>query len=150
MIQATLGFTNISFVARTVDWNPLHLYQTLKTAFDHKGMSFVQILQRCPTYTDTMFLELQRNPDRIALLEHERGVPVDDAVGRIFKNHVEHDPSNLDRARELAGETERIPIGLFYHNPDAPRYDTYTAAGLDMDTEQRLEALDRELDRFAI
>jgi 2-oxoglutarate ferredoxin oxidoreductase subunit beta len=150
MIQATLGFTNASFVARTVDWNPLHLHQTLRAAYDHRGLSFVQILQRCPTYTADVFEEVQRNPDRILLLEHERGIAVDDVVGRMYKNHEEHDPSDIHRGRELAEEKERVPIGLFYHNPAAPVYDDYTNHGLQMGTEEKLEALDEALDRFAV
>jgi len=150
MIQATLGFTNASFVARTVDWNPLHLYQTLEAAYHHKGLSFVQILQRCPTYTADVFLEAQQHPDRVLLMKHENGVKVDDAVGRIYKNQIEHDPANLHEGRELAEQRERIAIGLFYRNPDAPRYEDYTAQGMEMDTAAKLQALEHEMDRFAI
>jgi 2-oxoglutarate/2-oxoacid ferredoxin oxidoreductase subunit beta len=150
MVQATLGMTNASFVARTVDWNPLHLYQTLKAAYAHQGLSFVQILQRCPTYTADVFQELQRNPDRILLMKHPDGVAVDDAVGRIYKNQVEHDPSNLHRARELAEDTERMAIGLFYRNPSAPCYEGYTEAGMEMGTDEKVRGIEKELDRFAV
>lgn len=150
MIQATLGFTNASFVARTVDWNPLHLYQTLKTAHAHKGLSFVQILQRCPTFTDDHFLELQRNPDKLILLKHDKGIPVDDVVSKIYKNQVEHDPSDIHRARELAEATDSLPIGLFYHNPNAPCYGEFTIEGLTMDSQEKLDALEKQLDHFAV
>jgi len=150
IMQATLGMTNISFVARTVDWNPLHLYQTLKAAHDHKGLSFVHILQRCPTYTANVWVEAQKNPDQIEVLVHEKGIPVDDAVGRMYKNQLEHDPGDLHRARELAAPRDRIPIGLFYHDPSAPIYEEYTTHGLDLGTEEKLQAIEAELDRFAI
>jgi 2-oxoglutarate ferredoxin oxidoreductase subunit beta len=150
ILQATLGMTNISFVARTVDWNPLHLYQTLKAAHDHKGTSFVHILQRCPAFSATVWEEAQKNPDQMEILEHEKGIPVDDAVGRLYKNRVVHDPTDLHTARELATPRDRIPIGLFFHDPDAPCYEEYTTHGLDQGTEEKLQAIEAELDHFAI
>jgi 2-oxoglutarate ferredoxin oxidoreductase subunit beta len=148
----TLGFTNVSFVARTVDWNPLHLYQTLKLAYEHKGLSFVHILQRCPTYTAAIFKELQDDPDRILLLEHEDGVPVDPAVAKVYKNHHRHDPSDIAAARALeeSPEQRRVAIGLFYRNAAAPCYDEWTAQGLDMSDADKLAGVEAALDRFAI
>jgi 2-oxoglutarate ferredoxin oxidoreductase subunit beta len=148
--RTTLGFPNVSFVARTVDWNPAHLYQTLRTAYHHRGMSFVHILQRCPTYTPDVFDELRKNPDRIQLLVHGDGVPADDTIRRGYRFHTDHDPSDFGRAVALAGDRERLAIGLLYRNPEAPRYDTMTVAGLGMTQAQKVAALERELDRFAL
>jgi 2-oxoglutarate ferredoxin oxidoreductase subunit beta len=150
VLQAVLGFTNVSFVARTLDWNPLHLYQTLKAAYHHKGLSFVHILQRCPTYTEAIFDQLRNQPERITVLRHEEGVEVDPAVARLFENHLEHDPSDLEAARRLAEAGEKIPIGLFYRNPEAPLYEDFTYQGLGMSDGEKLDALERELDRFAV
>ncbi len=146
----TLGFPNVSFVARTVDWNPAHLQATLTAASRHIGTSFVHILQRCPTYTPKIFESLRNDPDRILLLTHAGGVPVDPVVERMYKNRQVHDPADLAAARALASGGERLAIGLLYRNPDAPRYDQYTARGLDMSREQKVAAIERELDRFAI
>ena len=77
-------------------------------------------------------------------------VPVSESVERIYKNREEHDPSDLAAARRLAAPGPRIPIGLFYRNPDAPRYEQFTTQGLEMGTEAKLTALEAELDRFAI
>ena len=148
--ETVLGFTNISFVARTIDWNPAHMYRTLHAAYRHRGLSFVQILQRCPTYTPHVFDPWRDNPDNIRLLIHADGVVADPAVERMFSNRREHDPSDLAAARELASDSERISIGLFFRNPEAPRYDQITARGLGMSAADRLAALERELDRFAI
>ena len=148
--ETVLGFTNISFVARTVDWNPPHMYQTLAAAHRHRGLSFVQILQRCPTYTPHIFDEYRSNADNVQLLLHEDGVPADPPVAKMYRNQLEHDPSDLGRARELAADTERISIGLLYRNPEARRYDQITVRGLGMPTEEKLSAFDRELDRFSI
>jgi len=148
--ETTLGFPNVSFVARTVDWNPVHLYQTLKTAYAHRGTSFVHILQRCPTYTDNVFDEFRNHPELTLLLTHENGVPVDDTLRRMYVNQKEHDPSDLAAGRALASMNHRLSIGLLYRNPQAPRYDQITVHGLGMSREQKVAALERALDRFSI
>ncbi len=56
----------------------------------------------------------------------------------------------LAAARALVSDTETIAIGLLFRNPEAPRYDQITVRGLGMSSEDKLAALDRELDRFAI
>lgn len=151
-VLTTLGFTNVSFVARTVDWNPLHLLQTLRRAWEHKGMSFVHIIQRCPTYTAGLYKELQNEPDRFLLLEHEDGVPADDAVKRMYKNQHRHDPSDIAAARALeeSPEDDRIALGLFYLDEDAPCYDQWTARGMGTSDEDKLTGVNRALDAFAI
>ncbi|MFP3940358.1 MAG: thiamine pyrophosphate-dependent enzyme [Thermoanaerobaculia bacterium] len=149
-VQTTLGFTNVSFVARTVDWNPMHLYRTLEAAHAHRGLSFVHILQRCPTYTEGVFEELRASPDLTLLLTHPDGIPADAAVERMYRNRQEHDPSDLEGARRLAEAGERVPIGLFYRNPDAPCYEAFTEAGLGTTPDEKVQGLERELDRFAI
>jgi 2-oxoglutarate ferredoxin oxidoreductase subunit beta len=148
--ETTLGFPNVSFVARTVDWNPAHLAATLHAAYRHRGTSFVHILQRCPTYTPEVFDAWRQNPDLTLLLTHERGIPADDAVRRIYRNRLEHDPSDLAEARRLAAFGERLAIGLLYRNPGAPRYDEVTVEGLGLPRERKLAALERALDRLAI
>jgi len=150
VMSAMLGFTNVSFVARTIDWSPAHLYQTLARAHRHRGLSFVHILQRCPAFTADLFDALRRDPDQILVLEHEEGVPVDPQVAKMFTHRRHHDPTDLGAARELTEHQEQIPIGLFYLNEQAPRYEEFTSRGMGMSAEDKLEAMNRELDRFAI
>jgi 2-oxoglutarate ferredoxin oxidoreductase subunit beta len=146
----TLGFPNVSFVARTVDWNPGHLYQTLRAARRHRGTSFVHILQRCPTYTPYVFDELRRDPDLTLLLTHPDGVPADEGSLRLYQNQREHDPRDFAAARALAASREKLAIGLLYRDPTAPRYETATTVGLGMPRAQKVAALERALDAFAI
>jgi 2-oxoglutarate ferredoxin oxidoreductase subunit beta len=148
--STTLGFPNVSFVARTVDWNPVHLHRTLQAAYRHRGTSFVHILQRCPTYTPDLFDAWRQNPDRTLLLVHPDGIAADEGGLRLYRNRREHDPRDLAAARELARPGEQLAIGLLYRNPEAPRYDLATAVGVDTTNERRLGALERELDRFRI
>ncbi len=149
-LTTTLGFSNVSFVAQTVDWNPMHLHTTLVAAYKHPGLSFVRILQRCPTYSDSMFRDLQDDPERLLLLEHERGLAPAPPLQRMYAKRLEHDPLDMAAARALADSTEQVPIGVLFADPSRPRYDEHTAEGLGMGVQERVDALNAELDRFAV
>lgn len=149
-LTVTLGITNASFVAQTIDWNVLHLQATLAEAFHHPGLSFVRVIQRCPHFVPEVCATLQKDPASLTLLEHEEGVPVGEVVGRIFPNHLEHDPGDLVTAREIAGRTDTLPIGCLYRNPEADRYDHFTAQGVGLTQAERLAAIRRQLEHFEI
>jgi len=146
----TLGFTNVSFVAQTVDWNPVHVYETLKRAFQHNGLAFVHILQRCPQYTSDIFKAPQEDPDSMILLEHDDGIVMPDAVRKMYKNKQIHNPSDLNAARAAADIVDKIPIGLLFQDESRPRYDEYTARGVGTPADEKLASLERVLDTFAI
>ncbi|NEV62154.1 thiamine pyrophosphate-dependent enzyme [Thiorhodococcus minor] len=149
-LTVTLGITNVSFVAQVVDWNPPLLFETLKAAYRHRGTSFVRIIQRCPVYSDKVVKELQSDPSRFLLLQHEKGLAVDDSALRQFPERTEHDPSDLGRAFQVALDESRIPLGLLYHNPAAPCYEDMSSQGTDFTPEQRLAGLETVLDRLTI
>jgi 2-oxoglutarate ferredoxin oxidoreductase subunit beta len=149
-LSATLGFSNVSYVAQTVDWNPVHLHATLQHAFEHRGLSFVRILQRCPVFTGPMYKELQDDPSKVLLLQHENSFPIDPALKRIFPTRQEHDPADMKEARALVERDDFVPIGLLFHDPTRPVYEEYTSEGLDMSVEEKQEGIRREFDRFAI
>lgn len=147
-ISTTLSVTNASFVAQTADWVPVHVYATLEAAYHHNGFAFVRILQRCPQYTGPLFDAAARNPDLTELMVHDKGITVPE-LDPIYKNQIRHDPSDLNAARQLAESGDKVRLGLFYQNRDLPRYNeireqpVYTA-------EQKIELLNRELDRYAV
>ena len=149
-IQTTLGLANVSFVAQTVDWNPAHLYATIQKAHQHPGLSFVRILQRCPVWMNQGFSSVVSDPDAVVLLDHENGIQIDDRVKTMFNKSIKHDPSDIHKAREYAELHDAYPIGLFYQNKEAQRYDEYGAHNLNMPVKQRLNALNEMLDRYAI
>ncbi len=149
-LTVTLGITNVSFVAQTIDWNPVHLHATLKAAHAHKGLSFVRILQRCPVYAPTVLQEPQNDPSQLLLLTHDKGIGVEKNLLRSFPNQRQHDPSELTTAWQIAVETLPIPIGLLYRNPDVPRYEELSSQGKDMPIEEKLDALERIFDRLAV
>jgi 2-oxoglutarate ferredoxin oxidoreductase subunit beta len=149
-LTVTLGITNASFVAQTVDWNPPHLFATLKAAHAHQGLSFVRVLQRCPHYMPGTFAALQQDPNAVLLMTHPDGIGLDDAVLRTFKNRTEHDPADLSEGRDLAAREDVVPIGLFYRNLDAERYDGYTVEGMGMTAEDKLSGAQAAMDRFLV
>ncbi|MCC6782176.1 MAG: 2-oxoglutarate oxidoreductase [Planctomycetes bacterium] len=149
-LAAMLGFTNTSFVAQTVDWNPAHLQATLHAAWQHEGLGFVRILQRCPQFTATVYEDLQKDPSKLLLLTGEGQPRLEPSVARLFPNQRAHLVGDLAGARALAGAADGVPIGVLFRDPSRPRYEEFTAMGLRMSAEQKLAALSRELDRFAV
>lgn len=147
-LTVTLGITNASFVAQTIDWHPPHLYATIKAAHRHQGLSFVRVLQRCPHFTPEVFKMIQDDPSRILLLKDPKGIVLDDAAVRSFESQVDHDPANLSAARDFAARVDVVPVGLLYHDPNAGRLDFQTKQGLDMPASEKLQAAQAELDRF--
>ena len=149
-LATTMSITNASFVAQTVDWNPAHLYQTIKAAYEHDGLSFVRILQRCPHYTPDIWDEFQHNPDNMLLLDHPDGIPADRMLKQIYKNRVEHDPTDIGEAFRLVRRDDVVPIGLLYGDPDAERYDEMSQRGIEMSASDRIAGAQKALDAFMI
>jgi len=149
-IQTSLGIANASFIAQTVDWNPAHLFATLKAAHRHPGLAFVRILQRCPHFKSGLFDSLMSDPSKLLLMTHPDGIVVDDVVKKQFVNQREHDPSDMSEAREIADSQDATPIGLFYRNAAADRYDAFTSEGIATSRDAKLAALEKQLDRYQI
>jgi 2-oxoglutarate ferredoxin oxidoreductase subunit beta len=62
-----------TFVARTIDRNPKHIQSILKSAYHHKGTSFVEIYQNCNIFNDGAYENLTNKAvvsDNIIQLEH--------------------------------------------------------------------------------
>jgi 2-oxoglutarate ferredoxin oxidoreductase subunit beta len=149
-LSVTLGITNASFVAQTVDWNPPHLYATLSAAHKHDGLAFVRILQRCPHYMPQIYEALQQDSSLSILLTHPDGVQVDDDVARMFKVKEEHDPSDILRARFQAEREDGVVLGLLYRNRNAERYHRFTIEGLGMSAADKVDAVQETMDRFLV
>jgi len=149
-LTTTLGVTNASLVAQTAEWVPQHLQATLKLAYHHEGLAFVRILQRCPHYTTDLFEDAVKDPTRIELLVHEDGIEVE-GLAEIYEHTRRHDPSDLDFARRLAEEDGRGPLrlGVFFRDESRPTYER-TRRVPTRTAEERVDALNRELERHAI
>jgi len=149
-LSTTLGVANVSFVAQAVDWIPDLFYDIISQAFHHKGFSFIGILQRCPNYLPTLFDPWLQDPGRTLLLTHKNGIQVSSSLSSVYPNQEEHDPSDLNRARELASRKDVTPVGILYRNDDVPCYEDVRAAQKIYTPDMVKAALDRQFDNFAV
>lgn len=149
-LSVTLGVHGASFVAQGVDWVPEVLYDILQAAFRHRGFSFVRILQRCPEFMDKAYDPWLRDPGRTQLLTHADGLQLSPGLANTYRNQRAHDPSNIDRAREIASQLDPIPVGILYRNPNAPCYEDLRHAG-QLRTPAAIRAgLEREFDKVTV
>jgi 2-oxoglutarate ferredoxin oxidoreductase subunit beta len=118
------GFT---FIARGYSYDIKHLKEIIKKGIEHSGLSFIDVLQPCPTYNDINTKEWyqsftldENNPSiripKIYKLEEEgyNGVVDND----------EESSNKIIKAIEKSKEWEsRIPVGVFYENKKTPTYE---------------------------
>jgi 2-oxoglutarate ferredoxin oxidoreductase subunit beta len=149
-LTVTLGVQNVSFVAQGVDWIPEVLYDIIAAAYRHKGFSFVRIIQRCPEFLPKMFEPWLHDPQKTLLLTHERGLRLSADLARTYTNQREHDPLDLDRAREIASAEDPIPVGVLCRNPAVPCYEDLRNAGQPRTPERIRAGLEAELDKFTV
>lgn len=93
------------FVARAWIGDADGTKDLLKRAISHKGYALVDILQHCVSFNKV----------------NTHGW---------FKEHTyrldeSHDPRNREEALRRAGETERLPLGLFYLGPERPSFEEH-------------------------
>ena len=69
---------------------------------------------------------------------------------RIYKNQREHDPLDIDRAREIASCEDPIPVGILYHNPEFPATRTCATPAQPRTAERIRAGLEAELDKVTI
>jgi len=149
-LTTTLGVTNASFVAQVVEWVPDLMYDVLKEAFHHKGFSFIRILQRCPHFMPDMFSNLMGDPKNILFLRHENGVQPSEAIEKIYTTQEEHDPSNLNRAREIAEMEDKVPVGILYRDESVTRYEDVRRSKRKPSAERNKEVLENLFDSVSI
>jgi len=149
-LSVTLGVQNVSFVAQAVDWIPEMLYEIVKAAYHHKGFSFVRIVQRCPEWLPKMWDPWLHDPQRIKVLHHERGLQLSSGLSQVYRNQLEHDPSDLGRARALASETDQIPVGILFRDPSVPCYEDLRQSGKLRTPELIKSGLEAEFDKFTV
>jgi 2-oxoglutarate ferredoxin oxidoreductase subunit beta len=149
-LTVTLGITNASFVAQVVEWMPELLYDIIRQAFHHDGMSFIRILQRCPHFMPNLFQSLMSDPKNIMLLRHKNGMQVSDAMAKLYPTHEEHDPADIHRAREIAEREDKVPVGILYRNPAIERYDEARRPQRVPSWEQNRSALEELFDKHGI
>lgn len=149
-LTVTLGVQNVSFVAQAVDWIPEVLYDIVAAAFRHRGLSFVRVIQRCPEFMPKVFDTWMSDTQRTLLLTHERGIQPSAAIGKLYRNQLQHDPSDIDRAREIASGDDPIPVGILYRNADVPCYEDIRRPRMQRTPEMTRAGLEAEFDKFTV
>ena len=149
-LTVTLGVQNVSFVAQAVDWVPEVLYNIVSAAYRHKGLSFVRIIQRCPEWLPNMFDPWMQDPQRLHMLTHEDGISMSESLAKVYRNQEEHDPSNLNRAREIASLKTTFRSGILYRNEEVPCYEDLRTPNKIRTPEYVRAGLESEFDKFAI
>lgn len=96
---------NPSFAARTFSGDVKHMTKILQKAIKHKGFSYVEIMQSCPTYNleTTHEWYMQRIYD--------------------IETRSDYDKTNLEMAKKVAMDiTEHIAVGVLYENIEKKDY----------------------------
>ena len=146
----SLGVSIVSFIAQAVDWIPETLFDIVKAAYHHKGFSFVRIIQRCPEWLPKSLDPWLQDPERVQLLHHANGLQISQGISRVYKNQVEHDPMDIHRAREIASNSDTIPVGILYRNPEVPCYEDTRHSGALRTVEAIKKNFNAELDKFSV
>lgn len=149
-LSVTLGISNVSFVAQVAEWMPEFLYEIIRQAYHHKGFAFIRVLQRCPHFTPHIFDNFLNDPANVVVLEHENGMQASDVMKNVYKTQVNHDPSDLAKARAWAEEESVLPVGILYRNDNIEVYDE-TRRRKHITTKAMYKAaLEKEFDKFLV
>ncbi len=149
-LGTVLGMEAASFVAQAADWIPESLYDIISAAFHHKGLSFVRVLQRCPEFAPDMFMPWAQDPELALMLHHPDGVELSDSLARIYQHQENHNPADLDRARQISTISDQTPIGILYRNNQLPCYEDLRKPHEAMTPDAVKTALEAEFDKYAI
>ena len=138
-----------TFVARSIDTEAKHLSSVVKRADEHKGTSFVEILQNCPIYSDGIFenvknkklaadfkLEVEHGEPLVFGKERNKGIQLDVQalklrVVELSESILEtdllvHDENNKILAHmisTMSGPDFPVAVGLIYRQDKASYVD---------------------------
>lgn len=102
-----------SFIARSYAFEMQHLQDTVKKAINHKGFSFVEILQPCITFFNT----IKSYQEKIYKMKDNDSTSKKQALEKIQEwNYGKNEES-------------QIPLGIFYQSP-RPSYEDELLNGL--------------------
>ena len=148
-LSVILGITNVSFLAQSATWLPVHMETTLRRAWKHRGMAFVRIMQRCPVFMPNAF-GADGTVFPAVFLEHEHGIPVNKGILKTAAT-MAHDFRDLDMARRAVTQNKGSPMGLIYSNPEIPVYGDLRRNKIrDLDRGQFVQELNAHFDKYAV
>lgn len=120
------GFT---FVARGYSYDVRHLKDLIIKAVKHKGLSFLDVLQPCPTYNDINTRDWYAGVDlaKESIERHSRIYKLEDTRYEPVVHYDAEVEVNEKLSQALIKSLEwgnKIPIGLFYQNELVSTYTT--------------------------
>jgi 2-oxoglutarate/2-oxoacid ferredoxin oxidoreductase subunit beta len=120
------GFT---FVARGYSYDVRHLKDLIIKAVRHKGLSFLDVLQPCPTYNDINTRDWYAGVDlaQESMERHSRIYKLEDSHFDPMVHYDDETEVNEKLSQALIKSLEwgsKIPIGVFYQNEIISQYST--------------------------
>ncbi|MCE9616862.1 MAG: 2-oxoacid:ferredoxin oxidoreductase subunit beta [Nitrosarchaeum sp.] len=120
------GFT---FVARGYSYDVRHLKDLIIKAVRHKGLSFLDVLQPCPTYNDINTRDWYAGIDlaQESMERHSRIYKLEDTHFDPMVHYDNETEVNEKLSQALIKSLEwgnKIPIGVFYQNEIISQYST--------------------------
>lgn len=120
------GFT---FVARGYSYDVRHLKDLIVKAVCHKGLSFLDVLQPCPTYNDINTRDWYAGVDlaQESMERHTRIYKLEDTHFDPIVHYGDETEVNEKLSQALIKSLEwgnKIPIGIFYQNEIISQYST--------------------------
>lgn len=117
-LAVTSGFT---FVARAYSYDVRHLKDLIVRAVNHKGLSFLDVLQPCPTYNDINTRDWYAGVDlaKESMERHSRIYKLEETKFDPVVHVAEEAEVNEKMAQALIKSLEwgnSIPTGVFYQN----------------------------------
>ncbi len=118
------GFT---FVARGYSYDVRHLKDLIVAAVKHKGLSFLDVLQPCPTYNDINTRDWYAGSDMAdeSIKRHSRIYKLEDSHYRPTVRYGDEAEVNEKLSQALIKSLEwdtKIPTGIFYQNEHISSY----------------------------
>jgi len=117
---------NASFVARAFAGDAERTREILKEAIEHEGYALVDILQPCPSFNKLNTYEWFSE--------------------RIYYLDDSHDRSDRNSAFKRATEADKLPLGVFYINPDKRTFEENL--GIYQDSKQPLYERERDVEKL--
>ncbi|MDP3921000.1 MAG: 2-oxoacid:ferredoxin oxidoreductase subunit beta [Candidatus Omnitrophota bacterium] len=104
-----------TFVARTLDNDPIHMSETFKRAMDHKGTSFVEVYQNCNIFNDKAFVPVTGRDNR-----DDRMIYLEDGKPLIYGKEKNRGIRLVGMKPEIVDidnqELDQLPVILMSHN----------------------------------
>jgi 2-oxoglutarate ferredoxin oxidoreductase subunit beta len=120
------GYT---FVARAYSYDVRHLKDLIVKAVQHKGLSFLDVLQPCPTYNDINTRDWYAGEDlaKESVERHSRIYKLEDTHFDPLVHYADEKEIDEKLAQALIKSLEwdtKIPTGIFYKNELISTYTT--------------------------